>query len=43
MVPTKGFGLTVTITVNVAPVQDPNFGVTVYVNVAGVFVVLTKF
>ena len=23
--------------------QEPNFGVTVYVNVAGVFVVLTKF
>jgi hypothetical protein len=39
---TAGFGLTVTVTVNVAPVQLPDFGVTVYVAVATLFVGLVR-
>jgi hypothetical protein len=37
-----GVGLTTTTRVNGAPGQVPDFGVTVYVNVAAVFVVFVK-
>jgi len=39
---TEGIGLTVTVTVNVAPVQLPAVGVTVYIAVCGVFVGLVS-
>ena len=35
---TDGFGFTVTVTVNVAPVHEPDVGVTVYVAVCAAFV-----
>ena len=38
----EGVGSTVTVTVNVAPAQLPDVGVTVYVNVADALVVLVK-
>ena len=37
-----GFGFTVTITVNVGPLQVPDFGVTIYVAVNGALVLLVN-
>jgi hypothetical protein len=37
-----GVGFTVTVTVKAAPVHEPESGVTVYVAVAAVFVVLVR-
>jgi hypothetical protein len=42
MVVNDGFGFTVTVTTNVAPVQLPDTGATVYVAVCGLFVVLVS-
>jgi len=42
MLLTYGVGFTVTVTVNVAPVQPPDSGVTVYVAVATALVVLVN-
>ena len=39
---TAGLGLTVMVTVNAAPAQLPDVGVTVYVAVCGVFVGLVR-
>ena len=42
MAVTAGFGFTVTVSVNVAPTQVPDVGVTVYVAVCAVFVGLVS-